>query len=178
MYSNHIPVNAYIFIGLASMVMAVVTVMDSNSNDTTSENKTNETASASMTSMLPDFTNPIGSTPGNMVEDTQKNGDNTGSMLPDMADSNTTTSETPNENMLGDMFDSNEQQPDGFNPMGDNANSEAGLQQETSGPVNNPLFPQQQGQPQQPGMFGGNKYNKTNKHKTKHNKKTKNHRKK
>ena len=181
MNSNHIPVNAYVFIGLASVVMAVVTLMDSNvGDDKQPETPANETSS--VTDMLPSFSNPLSSNnvpadqppkeEGNMFSG-MFNSDNNAAQPP--------AAETPNNN--------------GFNPFGVAANSDEGLAKEAP-PIDNPFQAQPvqaepvqaqpvqaqpvQAQPvqAQSGMFGGSKYNKTNKHKSKRNKKTKNHRKK
>jgi hypothetical protein len=167
MNSNHVPLNAYIFIGLASVVMAVVTLMDSNVADNKPDTSTNE--SSSVTDMLPSFSNPF-STPAN--EQPAQPVKDEGNMFSGMFNSGnnaeqTPTPETPMNN-------------NGFNPFGDAANSDAGLAKEAS-PINNPFqAPPVQAQPAQaqPALFGGSKYNKTNKHKSKRNKKTKNHRKK
>jgi hypothetical protein len=172
MNSNHVPLNAYIFIGLASVIMAVVTLMDSNVADNKPDTSTNE--SSSVTDMLPSFSNPF-STPAN--EQPAQPVKDEGNMFSGMFNSGnnaeqTPTPETPMNN-------------NGFNPFGDAANSDAGLAKEAF-PINNPFqAPPVQAQPAQaqpvqaqPALFGGSKYNKTNKHKSKRNKKTKNHRKK
>lgn len=187
MNSNHVPVNAYIFIGLASLVMAVVTLMDSNVADNKQpETPTNETSS--VTDMLPSFSNPFSSPPTNEqpaqpVEPSKEEGN----MFSGMFNSENNAAQTPTpETPINN---------NGFNPFGDAANSDAGLAKEAP-PVNNPFqappvqvqpvqvqpvqAPPVQVQPvqAQPALLGGKKYNKTNKHKSKHNKKTKNHRKK
>jgi hypothetical protein len=145
--------------------MAVVTIMDSNiANDKQPETPNNETSS--VTNMLPAFSNPFSSSNEQTTQPAKEEG-----------------------NMFSGMFnsDNNADQPpaaetstnNGFNPFGDVANSDEGLAKETP-PVVNPFQQPVQEQPAQgqPPMFGGKKYNKTNKHKSKHNKKTKNHRKK
>lgn len=166
MNSNHIPANAYIFIGLASVVMAAVTLMDGNAD----ANKAETNEKSSVTNMLPSFSNPFSSNSQN-EEPAKQEGNmfsgifNFGNNAPQ-----TPSAETPTNN--------------GFNPFGNAANSDAGLAKED--PLFNNQFQQPvetepaQAQPAQAqqNMFGGNKYNKTNKHKSKRNKKTKNHRKK
>ena len=173
MNSNHIPANAYIFIGLASVVMAAVTLMDGNADANKAETSTNE--NSSVTNMLPSFSNPFSSNSQN-EEPAKQEGNmfsgifNFGNNAPQ-----TPSAETPTNN--------------GFNPFGNAANSDAGLAKED--PLFNNQFQQPveaepvqaepvQAQPvqAQQNMFGGNKYNKTNKHKSKRNKKTKYHRKK
>jgi len=165
MNSNHVPVNAYIFIGLASIVMAVVTLMDSNGPDNKqAETSNNETSS--VTDMLPSLTNPFSSNPAEAAINQPPN--ENGNMFSNMFESNNKVAEQNNEVP-------NVEQPENnmLNPFGNNENSEDGLLNE----MPDDMLPSDNG-PQQPGIFGGNKYNKTNKHKTKRNKKTKNYRKK
>jgi hypothetical protein len=171
MNSNHVPLNAYIFIGLASVVMAVVTLMDSNVADNKPDTSTNE--SSSVTDMLPSFSNPF-STPAN--EQPAQPVKDEGNMFSGMFNSDNNVAESPAAETPND---------NGFNPFGVAANSDEGLAKEAP-PIDNPFQAQPaqaqpaQAQPAQaqPALFGGSKYNKTNKHKSKHNKKTKNHRKK
>lgn len=193
MYSTHIPVNAYIFIGLASVVMAVVTIMDSNSNDTKEPEPPSNDVSSSVTEMLPAFSNPFSSNPNTGVTE-----------QPATEEGNTLSNMFYSENNASQPYVPETTNKNDFNPFGDMANSDEGLAKEAP-PVDNPfqqlvqaepiqaqpiqVAPVQaqpvQGQPiqvgpvqAQPVAFGGNKYNKTNKHKSKRNKKTKNHRKK
>ena len=178
MNSNHIPVNAYIFIGLASVVMAVVTLMDSNG-----ENKPeiSNAENSSVTDMLPTITNPFSSNPAEAVIEQPKE---EGNVLSNMFETNNNVAGQnvgqPENNNMFNAFGNNDNNAGIF---GKNKNSEDGLVNEMPNdmpPLENP-FQQPVGQQpvgQQPGIFGGKKYNKTNKHTSKRNKKTKNHRKK
>jgi hypothetical protein len=186
MNANHVPVNAYVFIGLASVVMAVVTLMDSNVED----NKTpiSNTESSSVTDMLPSLTNPFSSNPADAAINQPPNGE--GNMFSNMFESNNKAAQPnpiPNPNVgqpeNNNMFNALGNNDNNEGIFGKNENSEYGLLNEMPDdmpPLANP-FQQPVGQQpvgQQPGIFGGKKYNKTNKHTSKRNKKTKNHRKK
>ena len=173
MNSNHVPVNAYIFIGLASVVMAVVTLMDSNGGDNKqAETSNNETSS--VTNMLPSFSNPFSSNDTNgQPEETVKE---KGNMFSGIFNFGNNAAQTPSPETTTNN--------NSFNPFGDTANSDVGLEKEAP-PVENVVQQPDQAPPDQAppdqgqrGMFGGRKYNKTNKHKLKRNKKTKNYRKK
>jgi hypothetical protein len=183
MYSNNIPVNAYVFIGLASVVMAVVTIMDSNSNDTKEPETPSNDVSSSVTEMLPAFSNPFSSNPNTGVTE-----------QPATEQGNTLSNMFYSENNAAQPYVPETTNKNDFNLFGDMANSDEGLAKEAP-PVDNPFQQLAQAEPiqaqpiqvapvqtqpvqAQPVAFGGNKYNKTNKHKSKRNKKTKNHRKK
>ena len=181
MNSNHINVKEYVFIGLASVVMAVVTLMDSNIENN-KQPETPHNGTSSVTNMLPSFSNPFSSNNVPIDQPVKEGNMFSGMFNSDNNATQTPTPETPINN-------------NGFNPFGDAANSDAGLAKEAP-PVVNPFQAEPvqaqpvqaqpvqaqpvQAQPvqAQPALFGGNKYNKTNKHKSKRNKKTKNHRKK
>ena len=170
MNSNHVPVNAYIFIGLASVVMAVVTLMDSNGPD--NKQVVTSTETSSVTDMLPTITNPFSSNPAEAVIEEPKQQGNMFETNNDVAGQNVGQ---PENNNMFNAFGNNDNNAGIF---GKNENSEDGLVNEMPNdmpPLENP-FEQPVGQ--QPGIFGGKKYNKTNKHTSKRNKKTKNHRKK
>jgi hypothetical protein len=183
MNSNHVPVNAYIFIGLASVVMAVVTLMDSNTGENKPEISNAE--NSSVTDMLPTITNPFSSNPAEAVIEEPKE---EGNVLSNMFESNNNAAlQNPVPNVgqpeNNNMFNALGNNDNNEGIFGKNENSEDGLLNEMPNdmpPLENP-FQQPVGQQpvgQQPGIFGGKKYNKTNKHTSKRNKKTKNHRKK
>ena len=170
-----IPMNAYIFIGVASLVLAFVTVMDNPDVDNTKEEQ-------SLTEYLPSFNgtteNANPETVNEIAEQPNSNNNPTGEVSTgnDMFNSNLNSDQGLAQNEVPLIQPAPASAPPQSNDMfNTNLNSDQGLAQNDNQMIQRP----QQGQPQQTQQYGNpfaggkNKTGKKSDKKNKRNKKTK-----
>jgi len=178
MNDPYIPMNAYIFIGVASLVLAFVTVLDNKQDEDNAALDNAEQDDQSFTDYLPSFNgNPENATPETANEVAELPSEPVAQPSQnDMFNSNLNSDQglAKNEYQTPPLVTQNQppvtqaQQPDMFNS---NLNSDQGLAQNDNQMLQRP----QQGQPPQPqygNPFAGGK-NKTGKKSDKHNKRNK-----
>ena len=187
MNDPYIPMNAYIFIGVASLVLAFVTVLDNKQDEDNNSQDNAEQDDKSFTDYLPSFNgNPENTRPENANEVAEQPSSND-NMFSFMGNDKPNGEPPVTQGQQNDMFNSNlnsdqglaqneyqapAQQNDMFNS---NLNSDQGLAQNDNQMIQRP----QQGQPQQTQQYGNpfaggkNKTGKKSDKKNKRNKKTK-----